>query len=202
MLNANRMLCREATYFGSWWTTDRPDWTGPVMRGAVDAGDTSIRWRRRIVRPVVRRSLWSVEKILKNDYIAKDAHTKADSARVASSTRWWWSSSLPVAQHTYNNKSVYFKVPSWRTPLHYFRLTWLGQKRSPVQAPSTHSHLSSIYLPGGCWLAGRQPGASDLSANRCSRVAEEVEVVVLGSSWGDCGGIDFEAKYRNLRKPV
>lgn len=52
----------------------------------MDAGDTAIRWRRRIVRPVVRRSLWSVEKILKNDYIAKDAHTKADRARVASAS--------------------------------------------------------------------------------------------------------------------
>lgn len=51
----------------------------------MDAVDTAIRWRR-IVRPVVRRSLWSVEKILKNDYIAKDAHTKADRARVASAS--------------------------------------------------------------------------------------------------------------------
>lgn len=129
----------------------RPDWTGPVMRGAVDAGDTAVGWRRRIVRPVVRRSLWSVEKILKNDYIAKDAHTKADRARVASASSLHEMMMVfvvfaVVAQHTYNNKSVYFKVPSWRTPLHYFRLTWLGQKRSPFQAPSTHSHLSSIYL--------------------------------------------------------
>lgn len=168
---------------------DRPtglDWTGDEGGSGrlLDAGDTAMASSHR----PSSRSLWSVEKILKNDYIAKDAHTKADRARVANASSLHEMMMVfvvvfAVAQHTYNNKSVYFKVPSWRTPLHYFRLTWLGQKRSPVQAPSTHSHPSSIYLPGGCcWLAGRQPGASDLSANRCSRVAEEVEVVVLGSS--------------------
>lgn len=165
MLNANRMLCREATYFGSWWTTNRTDWTGPVMRGAVDAGDTAIRWRRRIVRPVVRCGV--SKKYWKMIILPKTPTRKQiERALPVPAHEMMMVFVFAVAQHTYNNKSVYFKVPSWWTPLHYFRLTWLGQKRSPVQAPSTHSHLSSIYLPGGCcWLAGRQPGASDLSAN-------------------------------------
>lgn len=152
MLNANRMLCREATYFGSWWTTDRPDWTGPVMRGAVDAGDTAIRWRRRIVRPVVRRSLWSVEKILKNDYIAKDAHTKADRARVASasSTRWWWwSSSLPSLP----NIRIIIKAYILKSPLGGLPFTtsgWLGWARRDLQFKlQVHT---AIYLVSTWWL--------------------------------------------------